>query len=502
MSIRVRFAPSPTGHLHVGNVRTALFNWLFARNLKGTFILRIEDTDVERSRPEYERNLLEDLRWLELDWDEGIEAGGEFGPYRQTQRIDHYGNAAEELMLQNRAYYCFCKAQELEAERLRQHQAGQQPHYSGKCAGIDPAQAGMRLANGEKATVRLRVREGKVSFQDRVFGSIEVDTAEIGDFILLRSDGSAQYNFACVVDDLAMKITHVIRGEGHISNTPRQLLIYEALDTEPPEFAHLSTILGKDGSKLSKRHGATSLTRFRELGYLPESMVNYLALLGWSPREDGDEILAVSELIDQFDLDRVNRSPATFDIEKLNWVNRSHLKEAGLNRLATLAFPFLRERGWVGEEEPEVVEWVASLVDLLLKYVDKLADLPEHASIIFDFDPGRAIQEPSVREILEKEGAAKVIAALDKELERFEGEDLDFESYKELVMAVKEKSGQKGRELFQPIRIGITAKASGPELEQLVGVLDKGSRLSLPVRIYSVHQRVSAVRQAIPLSSR
>ncbi|HEV8132347.1 MAG TPA: glutamate--tRNA ligase, partial [Acidobacteriota bacterium] len=256
--IRVRFAPSPTGFLHVGNVRTALYNWLFARRNQGTFILRIEDTDAERSAREYENQLIGDLRWLQLDWEEGPDQGGPSGPYRQTERFDLYQRTAQKLLDEQKAYYCFCTPEELEKEREMQLAGGGQPRYSGKCRNIDPEEAQGRRHKGEPAAVRLKVRSGRVGFQDLVFDHIDVDCAVIGDPILLRSNGSPNYNFAVVVDDALMKISHVIRGDGHLSNTHRQILIYEALGWEIPKFAHLSTILGSDGAKLSKRHGATS----------------------------------------------------------------------------------------------------------------------------------------------------------------------------------------------------------------------------------------------------
>ena len=289
--MRVRFAPSPTGHLHVGNARTALFNWLLARGQNGTFILRIEDTDLERSTRASEQAILEDLRWMGLQWDEGVEAGGAYGPYRQTERMQSYVDHTNRLLAEGKGYYCFCSAETLEAHRKAQLAAGLPPKYAGTCRNIPADEAKRRKESGEAAVVRLRVPEGRnVTFNDVVRGEVTFHTDVIGDPVLVRSDGIPAYNFAVVIDDALMKVTHVIRGEDHISNTPRQILLYEAYGYQPPAFAHLSLVMGPDHAPLSKRHGATSVKEFRDKGYLPEALVNYLALIGWSPGQN-EELL-------------------------------------------------------------------------------------------------------------------------------------------------------------------------------------------------------------------
>jgi len=479
--------------LHVGNVRTALYNWLFARQKSGAFILRIEDTDLDRSEKRYEEQLMEDLRWLGLTWDEGVDVGGNHGPYRQTDRFDLYARYADQLVNSGQAYYCFCSVEELERDRQAQLAAGLPPHYKGTCRAIPPGESKGRREAGEEATLRLRIRDGVVPFDDLVFGPLQVDCEEIGDFILLRSDGSAQYNFACVVDDSSMEITHVIRGEGHISNTYRQILLYEALDLPSPRFAHLSTILGKDGAKLSKRHGATSIDEFRRQGYLPEALINYLTLLGWAPGQDGQEILTPDDLVKQFSLERVNRSPAVFDPDKLNWINRNHLKKADRPRLASLALPYLREAGLVPQEpDGPVNEWAADCIDFLVSHVDKLEDLPAQFQTAFSFDPQAGLASPEVQEIVSQPGAREVIVAFADYLG--ERDFVDFETYRDAVNAVKAKTGQKGKNLFHPIRVAVTAKASGPELERLIPLLERGSRLNLPLGIMSARQRVQVVK--------
>lgn len=495
MPVRVRFAPSPTGHLHVGNVRTALYNWLFARQRGGTFVLRIEDTDAVRSEKRFEDQLMDDLRWLGLVWDEGVEVGGAYGPYRQTERFSLYQQYADRLLREGKAYRCFCTVEELEQERERQLTAQQQPHYSGKCRAVPPEQARRRIEAGEEATLRLRVRDGMVGFDDVVFGRVDVDCSEIGDFILLRSDRSAQYNFACVIDDAGMQISHVIRGEGHLSNTHRQVLLYEALDLPLPVFAHLSTILGSDGSKLSKRHGATSIDEFRRQGYLSSALVNYLAMLGWAP-QDGAEILSVPDLVRAFDLDRVNRSPATFDMEKLNWVNRNHLKQVPPDRLGELAVTFLQQPGFLPDNPgTEIQAWAGEVAGLLLNHLEKLDDLPREAAIVFSFAPGEELERPDVQEALAVPGARDVIAAFARHVATLG--QLDYETYRQIVTTVKQETGQKGKNLFHPIRIAITARASGPELDKLIPVLERGCKLELPVAVLGVKERVKRVQELL-----
>ena len=371
--MRLRFAPSPTGQLHVGNARTALFNWLLARGAGGQFVLRIEDTDAERSTTESEAAILDDLRWLGLAWDEGPEAGGAHGPYRQSERLGLYRRHGEELLARDRAYYCFCPPAQLEADRQQSLAEGRPPKYVGRCRGLAVEDARRRMAAGEGAALRFRVGEGpEVAFDDAVRGRVTFAREVIGDPVILRSDGVPAYNFAVVVDDALMEITHVIRGEDHVSNTPRQVLIYEALGWAPPVFAHLALVLGPDHSPLSKRHGATSVREFRERGYLPEALVNYLALLGWSPGGT-DEVLPVEELARRFRIEDVGKSAGVFDPEKLAWVNRHYLKHVRDPTLVRLAWPYFRSEGWVrGEPRRGCVDYLSSVVPAAAGSVDRL----------------------------------------------------------------------------------------------------------------------------------
>src|SRR5437773_3226826 len=358
--MRVRFAPSPTGHLHVGSVRTALFNWLLARGRGGTFILRIEDTDVERSTVESEAGILRDLRWLGLDWDEGPDIGGPRGPYRQSERLHLYESYASELLNLGHAYHCFCSTAQLDIERQTALAEWRPAHYAGTCRRLTREQADVRIAAGERPAIRFRVPEGRdVVFKDVVRGDVRFHTDVISDPIIVRADGHPAYNFAVVVDDALMDVTHVIRGEDHISNTPRQILLYEAMGFTPPTFAHLALVMGPDHSPLSKRHGATSVAEFRAKGYLPEALVNYLALIGWSPGND-DELLPIDELARRFTLEAVGHSAGVFDEEKLAWANRHYLKMADPVRLAELSIPHFNEARIVMTPDSRGIEFLAS----------------------------------------------------------------------------------------------------------------------------------------------
>lgn len=492
MSVRIRFAPSPTGFLHVGNVRTALFNWLWARHLEGRFILRIEDTDAERSRPEYESRLLDDLRWLGLDWDEGVDVPGPFGPYRQSDRYGIYQEHAQRLLDEDKAFPCFCTPEELERTRQEQQAAGLMPRYSGKCRHPPPAEVRARRQAGENPALRLRVRAGRVGFSDLVYGRIDIDTLQISDPVIVRSDGSPTYNFSCVVDDILMQISHVIRGEGHLSNTHRQVLIYEAFGAALPQFAHLPTVLGPDGQKLSKRHGATSLEEFRAQGYLPEALLNYLSLLGWSPPEEGKEVLSRDEIVQRFDLERVSKAPAIFDRAKLDWMNRSYIAASTPERLALEAEPYFVKAGLIpAQQDASVRAWLAQAADAVRTHVDHLDQLPAETAIIFGFDPDSTPLDDEARAILSVPQALGVAREFSRAVEQHETLTLDL--YRAAAAQVKTATGQKGRNLFHPIRAALTGRASGPELERLIPLYEEGSRLVLPRKVMSCRERLHAV---------
>ncbi len=473
--MRLRFAPSPTGLLHVGNARTALFNWLLARGRGGTFVLRIEDTDLERSSRASEAGILEDLRWLGLSWDEGPDAGGPHGPYRQSERLDLYQSYASELMVAGHAYYCFCSQETLDEDRRAALAAGRPPRYAGRCRSIPAPDAAARVRGGEPAVVRFRVPEQReVAFHDIVRGTVRFTTDVIGDPVLLRSDGQPAYNFAVVVDDALMEITHVIRGEDHISNTPRQVLLYEALGFTPPVFAHLALVLGPDHTPLSKRHGATSVAEFRARGYLPEALVNYLALLGWSPG-GGEELVPAPELARRFALEAVGHSAAVFDIEKLAWVNRHYLRVAEPARITALALPYFQGHGFAAAPTAEARQFLADAMPMATVSVDRLEQIPERLAFLFAFDPARALERPDVREVLREPGAAEVVAALARELSQLPR--LDRDAFRAAAGRVKQATGQKARGLFHPIRVALTGEGGGPELDLAVPAIDRGAEL-------------------------
>ena len=472
--MRLRFAPSPTGQLHVGNARTALFNWLLARGQGGTFILRIEDTDFERSTAESERSVIEDLRWLGLDWDEGVEKGGERGPYRQSERLHIYRAHAVELMAGGHAYHCFCSAELLEADRTAALAAGRPPKYVGRCRLISRDDARRRIENGEKAVIRFRVPDNRdVTFDDVVRGSVTFNTEVIGDPVIVRSDGVPAYNYAVVIDDALMEITHVIRGEDHISNTPRQILIFEAFGWRPPAFAHVSLVMGPDHSPLSKRHGATSVAEFRTRGYLPEALTNYLALIGWSPGE-GEELVPIEQLAPRFRLENVGHSAGVFDIDKLAWVNRHYLKAAAPDRLARLSVPYLRQHTWLSEPSPADLVFLERVIPAAAASVDRLEQVPARLKFLFDYSATRVLEDPGVR--AEALGARSVIDALAEELSTAK-RLLDKETFRAAATRVRERTGQKGKALFHPIRLALTGEPEGLELDLAVPAIEAGASL-------------------------
>lgn len=465
MKVRVRFAPSPTGLLHLGNARTALFNFLFARQTGGAFILRLEDTDRERSTPEAERAVLEDLRWLGLEWDEGPERQGNFGPYRQSERLEIYRGYAMALLEKGYAYRCYCTDEELEEKRQRSLARGIPPMYDGRCRYLKPEEEQSFIRSGRPASLRFRVNARKAEFQDLVKGAMSFDGRKMGDFVILRSDRVASYNFAVVIDDARMEVTHVIRGEDHLANTARQLLLYQTLGFAPPQFAHLSMILGPDRTPLSKRNGGTAVAHFREAGYLPEGLVNYLALLGWSS-EEGQEIFSLQELIKKFSLQRLSRSPAVFDPGKLIWLNRAHLKAIRGEKALSLALPFLRHSGAGLEGVPK--SWLVAALEAVWGEVDTLSQLAER--LRFLFDDGWTLQ-PEAQALVAKEETQKVIQGLKEELRSVE--EVEPGNYRPLLAGLAKRVGLTGRNLYMPLRAALTGRTQGPELEKVFLLLGK-----------------------------
>jgi glutamyl-tRNA synthetase len=499
--MRVRFAPSPTGHLHVGNARTALFNWLLARGSGGTFILRIEDTDVERSTLVSEASIFRDLAWLGLDWEEGPDTGGPRGPYRQSERLHLYGSYAKELLASGHAYYCFCSREKLETERREALAAGRPARYSGTCRHLASDEVNARITAGERPAIRFRVPDNReVVFTDAVRGEVRFHTDVIGDPVIVRAEGIPAYNFAVVVDDALMAITHVIRGEDHISNTPRQILLYEALGFTPPTFAHLAMVLGPDHTPLSKRHGATSVDEFRSKGYLPEAVVNYLALIGWSPG-DGTELLTIQELAARFSIEGVGLSAGVFDEEKLAWVNRHYLKQASAFRLAELSVPYFQQDGVDIRPTPIALEYLASVMPIASESVDRLAQVPSRLAVLFHYSAKTALADDMLRGEMTTDGARRVARAFADELASMPR--LTRESFRAAANAVKAKTGQKARALFHPIRIVITGRAEGPELDLVVPAIDRGAELPTESGVPTIlgcRERAAAFASALELT--
>ena len=477
-------------------------------------VLRIEDTDVERSEARFEDQLIADLKWLGLDWDEGPDLGGPYAPYRQSDRLESYREHAERLVEQGKAYLCFCTEEDLQKERERAQAEHRQPIYSGKCRAIDRAEASRRRTSGESCAIRLRIPEHPIRFHDIVHGAVEFSNEVVSDPIILRSNGMPVYNYVVVIDDALMKITHVIRGDDHLSNTPKQVALYEALGWPVPEFAHLSTILGSDRERLSKRHGATSITNFRDMGVLPEALVNYLVLLGWAPSGGTREIFTREELVKEFSLKRVTPSAAVFDMEKLYWLNRHYIKTWPTASLATLGAWFFSKAGyiefkdakWLSAEsipiirlDNEIEGWLVKVTELVAPSVDRLDQLPERASLIFNYDPKTALTAPDNADVLAWTNTDAVLARFTVKIledESATAAQLTPEQFKQIVNEVKAETGAKGKELFHPIRIVITGSHSGPEFDKLVPILEEGSRLKLPRHVLSVRERVEEFAKA------
>lgn len=474
--VRVRFAPSPTGELHIGGARTAIYNWTFAKAMGGSFILRIEDTDPERSTEENKQVILRAMKWLGLTWDEGPEVGGDFGPYLQTQRFDTYTSALERLKQRDAVYPCFCTKEELDEKRAAAEKSeGGYSGYDRTCRNLSKEEAQRRIEAGEPHVWRLKVPEnhGPIEFHDAVYGDMSFPIEVMDDMILVRTDGTPTYNFAVVCDDANMQITHVIRGDDHLSNTPRQILIYEALGFEVPTFAHLSMILGADGRKLSKRRNATSVEQYQAMGYLPDALVNFLALLGWSL--DGETTIIPREVLcKEFSLKRITRKDAIFDETKLDWMNGEYIKAMGAKAWVDAVSPFLIEAGLTTKEAiEENEEWYEKLYPLVAERMKRLTEAPEKLAFIFD-GPTVKLDEKSVQKNLLKEGCRadevlrKVRAILADESIPWQCDPLQ-DTCRELVDTL----GLKAKLIFQPIRVAVTGSQVSPPLFESIELMKR-----------------------------
>ncbi|RAL26532.1 glutamate--tRNA ligase [Thermoflavimicrobium daqui] len=471
MTVRVRFAPSPTGHLHFGGARTALFNYLFAKKHKGTYILRIEDTDTTRNKENAEERLIEAFKWLELTWDEGPDIGGNFGPYRSMERLDIYHKYIHQLLATKQAYPCYCTREELEAEREHMISQGKMPRYSGKCRHLTESDRKTYELEGRSFTIRFKVPSQKtLTFKDMIRGAVTFESEDIEDFVILKSDGIPTYHFAVTVDDALMKITHVIRGEEHLSNTPKHLLLFGAFGFQLPEFGHIPLILNESGKKLSKRDESILqfIEQYRDLGYLPKAVINYLTLLGWSPGGEfsEQEIFSKDQLTELFSMDRVSKAGAIFDPDKLAWMNGQYIKTADPKKIVELAIPYLKNDGLFNEDKP--VTWYEELVTLYQDRMNCISEITQLARIFFDKDMN---YNQDAKEILTTESSLIVLKKVKELISTMD--EYTPNTIKKLLKDVQKATGFKGKKLFMPVRVATTGAVQGPDLNTVLYLLGK-----------------------------
>lgn len=467
--IRVRIAPSPSGNLHIGTARTALFNYLFAKKNNGDFVLRIEDTDLERSNEAYTQNIYDSLKALGLNWDEGPDVGGDYGPYQQSQRFDIYPKYAQKLIDEGYAYECFCTQEELDKEK-EESIKNKKPHkYSGRCRNLSEDEKKELKAKGIKPSIRFKVpQNGEIGFDDLVKGELKVNLDTIGDFVIMKSNGTPTYNFAVVIDDMEMKISHVIRGEDHISNTYKQILIYEALKAEVPKFGHLGMILAPDRSKLSKRHGATAVSEFVEKGYLTDALINFVALLGWSP-SDGNEIKNVDEIAQDFRINEVSSSNSIFEYDKLNWMNGQYIKKMEISKLVEKIKPFLSKYD-LSELSQQQLE---KMVEITREPLTLLSDITNEVNYFFG-GKNVDVEESVKNDVLNTEVSQKVLKdILDNRIDlwHFDDEEKLHDELADLRTYFKEKEGIKPKQTMWALRAAVTGKTHGADLVALLCIL-------------------------------
>ena len=474
---RLRFAPSPTGYLHIGGLRTALYNYIYAKRNNGKFILRIEDTDQTRFVEGAIENLIDSLKWAGIDYDEGVFVEdhkvvqkGDYGPYIQSERLDTYKKYVDELIEHDHAYHCFCSKERLESVREEQKIKGLVPKYDGFCRNISLEEAKQRVAKGEEHVVRLKLPHDKdINFHDVVRGDIVINTNDIDDQVLLKSDGYPTYHMAVVVDDHLMKITHIVRGEEWLPSTPKHIYLYEAFGWEKPVYVHLPTVLNKDRKKLSKRQGDVSVDDFKNKGYLPEGLINYLALVGWSP-EDNEEIISMNDMIEKFSFERVSKTGGIFDKDKLDWVNGHYIRSSSVERITELAIPFLIEANYIDENfANENREWLEILVDTVKESLSSVIEIVDKVKFIFD-DEVEAVEE-GAQELLKGEQVPELMTAIIEELNNVE--EIDMEYAKTFMKTIQKATGIKGKNLFMPTRVAITGSEHGPEMVNILYLLGK-----------------------------
>lgn len=467
-NVRVRFAPSPTGYLHIGGARTALFNWLYARHYNGSFILRIEDTDRMRSTPEAVKAILDGMKWLGLDWDEGPEKGGKHGPYFQTERLALYREFVAKLLKIGAAYYCYCSAEELADRRKKQFADGKPAIYDRKCLNLSETEKKQLEKEGKKPAIRLKMPDRQIVVHDLIKGKMEFESKLLSDFVIMKSDGVPTYNFAVVVDDILMNISLVMRGDDHISNTPKQIVIYQALDMPVPEFAHIPMIMGPDNTRLSKRHGATSVMEYQRMGFLSEAVLNYIVHLGWSSGTNR-EIFSIEELIENFTLDKISNHSAIFDMEKLNWFNNEYLKRLPDEKYVEMLIPFLKDADYIELPLSEEKEgWLRKVVSLMKSRVRNFKQFLEYGDYFFieDF----TVEEKAIK-ILEQKGVIDILEHLVKRLKEIK--DWKEENIEQELREMANKLNLKGKQIIHPTRVSLSGKTVGPGLFLLMEALGK-----------------------------
>ncbi|QRN50845.1 glutamate--tRNA ligase [Macrococcoides bohemicum] len=469
--VRVRYAPSPTGFLHIGNARTALFNYLFARHNGGDFIIRIEDTDTARNVEGGEASQLKFLQWLGMDWDESIDKDGGYGPYRQSERAHIYNPIIEKLLAEDKAYRCYMTSEELEAEREAQLARGEMPRYGGKHAHLTKEEEAALIAEGREPAIRIRVPKDKTyTFNDMVKGEVSFDSNGIGDWVIVKKDGIPTYNFAVAIDDHFMEITHVIRGDDHISNTPKQMMVYEALGYDIPTFGHMTLIVNEDRKKLSKRDGSIIqfIEQYHDLGYLPEALFNFIGLLGWSP-EGEEEIFSKAQFIEMFDEKRLSKSPAFFDKQKLAWINNQYMKTKDLDTVFEMTLPHMEKAGLISNNPTEAeLAWTKSLVSLYQQQMSYAGEIVELSELFFKDE--LALDEEA-SEVVNGEQVPELVKSLTAQLEALD--TFDAASIKAAIKAVQKETGIKGKNLFMPIRVMVSGQTHGPELPNTMELLGK-----------------------------
>ncbi len=462
--MRLRFAPSPTGFLHIGNARTAVINHIISKKERARLILRVEDTDMERSSRESEESIIKDLEWLGIEWNEGPYMGGGLGPYRQSERFDVYRKYTEKLISEGKAYKCYCTSEELDEMKQKALSEGKNEFYNGRCRNLTEEEQDQFIKEGRKPTVRFKVPENKtIEITDLIKEKVSFNSSNIGgDFIIVRSDGIPVYNYIVVIDDSLMEITHVVRGEDHLSNTPKQVLIAEALGFPLPVYAHMPLIMGDDRKKLSKRHGITSVTIYREQGYLPEALYNYIAMLGWSV-ESGEEILSKEEIFSNFDIKKIAGSAAVFDFKKLKWMNGHYIRSLDNERLYDLFTPYALKAGYdFGSYKRE---YIITLIDTLKRYCELLSDIADHLPVFLDEE---YVYDDDVKNtILSEEGQL----VLDSAYTLFKGELSPETFHENAINKIKEKTGLKGKKLFMSSRAVITGRLHGPDMAEMMKVM-------------------------------